>query len=576
MNRKKIIKLFIIPASIVLVFWLFSFDKHFELSKNIEIFTSVYRELNTYYVDEIEPGEIMKKGIDAMLKSLDPYTIFYPESDIEDARVQTTGMYGGIGSTIRKRGDYVVIAEPYEGYPAHQGGLMAGDELLEVNGKSIKGKSTNDVVKLLKGAPGTQVTVKYRRHNEEPKIVTLTRKDIKIENVPYYGILDGDIGYIKLRGFTNNAGKDVRNALIKLKDSVQIKGVILDLRGNPGGLLREAINVANVFIDKGELIASTRGKVEEWNKSYRTLNPAVDTQIPLAVLIDRGSASASEIVSGSIQDLDRGVVIGRRSFGKGLVQTTRPIKYNSQLKVTTSKYYIPSGRCIQALDYSRKNNDGSAKKLPDSLLTEFRTANGRLVYDGAGITPDVLVKNIQFHKISRSLVSNNLIFDYATEFRRKNSEIATPDKFKFTDKDYEDFIAFLSDKEYDYKTDSEAGLEVLKQTLEREKYLNRVKTELETLISRLQSQKRNDLIDFKEEIVYLLTDEIVSRYFYQKGRIILSLHRDAEVKKAIEILKNPTEYKKILSPSYKIPKQDLSDDDDDITEDISSGIDDEE
>jgi carboxyl-terminal processing protease len=538
----------------VAIMALVSFDNYFEISKNLEIYSAIMKELNIYYVDEIKPGDLTKTGVDAMLESLDPYTVYIPESMVEDHRMSTTGQYGGIGAVVRKKGDYVVITEPYENSPAQKAGLQAGDLIVEVAGQSTKGKSTDDVVKFLRGAPNTSVQMKVKREGVANEVVIdLTREEIKIPNVPYYGMVDNEIGYIKLKGFTNNAGGDVNAALTDLKQkNAGMKGVILDLRGNPGGLLREAINVVNVFVDKNQTVVSTKGKVSEWNKTYKTINAATDQNVPLAVLVDRGSASASEIVSGTIQDLDRGVIIGQRSFGKGLVQTTRPLIYNAQLKLTTSKYYIPSGRCIQALDYSHRNADGSVGSIPDSLRSKFKTKSGRFVYDGGGIYPDVSIKPRKYSHILQSLVINNLIFDYATIYKSKLPEIASARDFVLTEADYTDFITFLQDKSYEYKTESEKLLDEFKKIAEKEHYYNDLQLEFDALVTKKKATKSNDLQKFKPEILEFITEEIVSRYYYQKGRIESSFANDAEIKEAVAILKDNNRYKTILSEGYEI------------------------
>jgi carboxyl-terminal processing protease len=530
-----------------------SYDHYFEVSKNLEIFSTLFKELDIYYVDEIKPGELTQTGIDAMLKSLDPYTTFIPESEIEDHRLSTTGQYGGIGAVVRKKGDYIVVTEPYEGFPAQKAGIMAGDIIIEVNGQSTKGKSTDDVVKILRGAPNSTATLVIQREGTQGTLkFEVTREEIKIKNVPYYGMVDDKIGYIKLRGFTNNAGNDVKAALQDLKKNNELEGVILDLRGNPGGLLREAINVVNVFVDRNQLVVSTKGKVEEWNKSYKTLNAAVDANIPLAVLVNRGSASASEIVSGTIQDLDRGVVIGQRTFGKGLVQSTRPLVYNTQLKVTTSKYYIPSGRCIQALDYSNKKADGSAGTIPDSLRSKFKTKNGRIVYDGGGIYPDIPVKPRKYSNVLRSLLSNNHIFDYATTYRVKHASIPDAKTFKVDQAEYDLFLEFLKGKSYEYTTQSEKLLEEFQKTAQKEKYFESIENEYKALVDKKQLSKNKDIIKYKDEIAEFLTEEIVSRYYYQRGRIEASLTTDQEVKEAIAILKDKKRYQSIFDPSFEI------------------------
>ena len=523
-------------------------DNYFEVSKNLDIFATLFRELNIYYVDDTKPGDLMKKGIDSMLESLDPYTNYIPESEIEDYKYMTTGQYGGIGSLIRQKGDYVVIAEPYEGYPAQKADLRAGDVILEVNGTSAKGKKTDDISKLLKGTPNTVVKLIVQRDGEKkPLEKTVVREEIKIKSVSYHGMISDNVGYIKLTGFTENAALEVEQALRDLKKDPGMKSLVLDLRGNPGGLLREAVDIVNIFVEKDQDIVSTKGKVKDWDKVHRATRPPVDTQIPLVVLVDRGSASASEIVSGAIQDLDRGVIIGQRTFGKGLVQQTRPLSYNAQLKVTVAKYYIPSGRCIQALDYSHRNDDGSVAKIADSLTYAFKTRNGRIVYDGGGVAPDVTLEAFKYSNIAGSLSSKNLIFDFATEYRLKHSTITKPMEFKLTEAEYEEFMAFLNGKEYDYSTKSEKTLDDLKASAEKEKYFEDIKTEFEALKKKMIYNKKDDLVKFKPEISELIEEEIASRYYYQKGRLEAGLNEDREVKEAIVLLNDAARYKTILT-----------------------------
>ncbi len=526
-------------------------DDYFEISKNLDIFTTLFREINLYYVDEVKPGDLMKTGIDAMLESLDPYTNFIPEDDIEDARFMTTGQYGGIGALIRTKDDYIVISEPYEDAPAAKAGLMAGDVILEVEGKSTKGKSTSDVVKFLKGTPNTPVKILIQRPGTEMPIEkTITREEIKVKNVPYFGMIDDKIGLIKLTGFTEDAGREVRDALTKLKENPSLEGVVLDLRGNPGGLLREAINIVNVFVDKGIDIVSTKGKVKEWDKTYKSMNNPVDLTLPVAVLVNRSSASAAEIVSGSLQDLDRAVVIGQRSFGKGLVQTSRPLTYNTQIKITTSKYYIPSGRCIQAKDYSHRNEDGSVGMVPDSLIREFKTINGRKVYDGGGVNPDVSLPLQEFAPVTRAIAGENVLFDFATDYRLKNTEIPAAKAFAVNDNIFEAFVKYIGDKEIKYETESEELLSKLKEAAEKEKYFESVQQEYNALKDKMLRDKKADIQKAKTEISELLADEIVSRYYYQRGRIENSFAKDEELKKAVEILKNKTFYDDILAGRY--------------------------
>ena len=406
-------------ASLTLV----SFDDNttFEIAKNLDIYYTLFRELNLYYVDDTKPGDLIKKSIDAMLTSLDPYTVYIPESQMEDFRFMTTGQYGGVGALIRKDGEYVVITEPYEGFPAQKNGINAGDVILEIDGQSIKGKNSSEVSDMLKGQPKTLLKLKLKRPGTtDPIEKNIEREEIKIDAVPYYGVFSDSIGYINLSSFTESAYADVKKALLDLKEKQNVKSIIFDLRGNPGGLLIEAVNITNLFVPKAESIVSTKGKVKDWDKNYTAAMSPVDTEMPIVILVNSGSASASEIVSGAIQDLDRGVIIGQRTFGKGLVQTTRPLSYNAKLKITTAKYYTPSGRCIQALDYTHRNPDGSVGKIPDSLVTEFKTKNGRSVYDGGGVSPDVLLESEQLSNLSGSLYNKNLFFDFATEFAIKH------------------------------------------------------------------------------------------------------------------------------------------------------------
>jgi carboxyl-terminal processing protease len=497
----------------------------------------------------------MKKGIDSMLESLDPYTNYIPESDIEDYRFMTTGQYGGIGALIGQRGDDVIITDPYENFPAQKADVRAGDVILEIDGKSIKGKKYDDISKILKGQPKTIVKLTLKREGEtQPIIKDIERDDIKIKSVPYYGVIQEGIGYIRLTGFTENASNEVKEALTELRTKNNIKSLVLDLRGNPGGLLNEAVNIVNLFVNKGTDVVSTKGKVKEWDKQYKALNTAVDTEIPIAVLVNSGSASASEIVSGAIQDLDRGIIIGQRSFGKGLVQTTRPLSYNSQLKVTTAKYYIPSGRCIQALDYTHRNDDGSVGKIPDSLMSEFKTKSGRTVYDGGGVYPDFVTESRMLSNISQSLVSKYYIFDFATKYRMAHPTVAPAKTFHLTESDYNDFISFLSGKEYDYTTKSEKEMEELRATAEKEKYFESVKTEYDALKKKIMHDKSADLKKFKDEITEMLESEIVSRYYFQNGQVEASFDHDVEIRKAVEALNDKTVFASILNNSMASKK----------------------
>ncbi|KXK47462.1 MAG: hypothetical protein FNNCIFGK_01083 [Bacteroidia bacterium] len=525
-------------------------EDYFEISRNLDIFATLFRELNIYYVDDIKPGELMKKGMDSMLESLDPYTNYIPESEIEDYRFMTTGQYGGIGALIGQRNNEVIITDPYEGFPAQKADLRAGDVIIALDGKSIEGKKYDEISKLLKGQPKTPVKITVKREGEpNPIEKNLVREEIKISSVPYSGIVSDSIGYIRLTGFTENAGMEVKSALTTLEGKTKLKGVILDLRGNPGGLLNEAVNIVNIFVNKGSEVVSTKGKAKEWDKTYHALNNPVDTEIPVAVLVNSSSASASEIVSGSIQDFDRGIIIGQRTFGKGLVQTTRPLSYGAQLKVTTAKYYIPSGRCIQALDYSHRNEDGSVGKIPDSLITQFKTKSGRIVFDGGGVMPDYVTEIRMLSPITQSLITKYLIFDYATYYRINHPTIAPPKEFHLSDAEYNDFVKWLSGKDYDYTTKSEKLLDDFKTASEKEKYFSSAEKEYDMLKKKVAHDKVADLQKFKDEIKEVLENEIVSRYYFQNGQIEVSFNDDVEIKKAIEALNNKAVYDSILTHS---------------------------
>lgn len=523
-------------------------DRYFEISKNIETFNMLFKELNRYYVDDVDPSELMEIGIDAMLRSLDPYTVYLSGAELDNYRMATTGQYGGIGARIGMMDDNVVVTDPYEGFPAYNAGLRAGDIITEVDGKSTKGYDTEEVSQILRGQPGTDVVVKVNRSvSNETMELTITRGDIVIQNVPYFGMVEEGVGYIKLTNFAENAGKEVGDALSALKEEHKLSSVILDLRGNGGGLLHEAVNVTNVFVDKGVEVVSTKGKETDNDKSYKTLNKAVDSEIPLVVLTDGGSASASEIVSGAIQDLDRGVVIGKRTYGKGLVQITRPLPYKSKLKVTTSKYYIPSGRCIQAIDYVNRHLDERAKELPDSLRRAFKTQTGREVLDGAGIDPDVTTEIETISNVSRSLINHNLIFNYATIYWNQHKELTNGSKFQLTEEEFDDFVDYISDKDYDYTTASEQKIKELLEAAKEESYYDAVKSTIYDLQAQVVADKKNDIKKNIEEIEMILGLEIISRYQFQKGRIEASLIGDPDINEALTVFKDQSIYNKILA-----------------------------
>jgi len=520
-------------------------SRDFKISKNLDIFFSLFRELNTFYVDDIDADKIVKAGIDNMLENLDPYTVYYPESDTDELDLMTTGKYGGIGSLIRAGEEYCVISSVYNGFPADLAGIKAGDILKKIGGTDLKGVSSDEVSERLKGDPGTDVVITVVSNGVE-KDVTIKRERVAIPPVPYYGMIDDKTGYICFTSFTQNCVDDVRNALLALK-AQNPSQIILDIRGNGGGLLSEAVEIVNLFVGPGNDVVTTKGKVKQFDEVFKTTKPAVDEQIQLAVLINRGSASASEIVAGAIQDLDRGVVIGERSYGKGLVQISRPLSYNAQLKVTTAKYYTPSGRCVQAIDFSHRNEDGSVGYIPDSLINEFRTRNGRIVKDGGGIMPDVEEKTEILSQLATELYVRNLIFDYATKYYWSHPEIKEIGDLKFTDEDWTGFYNYLVERNFEYKTMTERTLTELVSTAKREKYYDMNEALFKELEQDLSHSLSTDLNLFKEEITGLLEDEIISRYFYDAGMIQWSLKMDKQVQRAIEVLNNKSQYASILT-----------------------------
>lgn len=519
----------------------------FEISKNLEILTSLYKELNTNYVDGANPSELMKTGIDAMLDKLDPYTVFIPESEIEDYRFMTTGEYGGIGSLIHKQGDYIIISEPYENAPAQKAGLKAGDKILKINDKTASGKSVEDVSSILKGQPGTSFKLLVEREGEpKPLTIDIVREKISVDPVPYYGMLEGGIGYIKLNSFTQTASSEVKKALLDLKAKNTMGGIVLDLRDNGGGLLTEAVNIVNLFVKKNELVVSTKGKQKDKNRSYLTNMEPVDITIPLVVLVNGNSASASEIVAGALQDLDRAVIVGRRTYGKGLVQNVFPLSYNTQVKITVAKYYIPSGRCIQEIDYAHKNASGSNDIIPDSLITAYKTLHGRIVYDGKGISPDVATDTSKLSTVSYNLITKYILFDYATNYAAKHPTIGSASAFRLSEADYTDFIAFTEKKGFEFKTVAEKELETVKKAAIYENCWDAMKPQYDSMLEAIAQHKKKDLIENKPEISLILKEEIVSRYYYQKGRIISTLSDDNELKSALKVLGDTPTYTSIL------------------------------
>jgi carboxyl-terminal processing protease len=523
-------------------------NKDLEIVKQLDIYCTLYRELNMFYVDETSPEKLITTSINSMLNSLDPYTTYIPEKEMDDFNFQTTGEYGGIGSLIRKQDNNIIIADPYENFPAAKAGLRPGDILLEVDGKKTVDLEISDVSTMLKGDPGTELKVKIERpYSEELKTITLTREKIVINNVSYAGMLNENTGYIRLSNFTTNASAEVRSALLKLKGNPDFGQLILDLRSNPGGLMIEAVRTCNLFIDKGELIVSTRGKVKKWDSDYKTTGQAVDTETPIVVLVNRASASAAEIVAGAMQDLDRAVVIGQRTFGKGLVQTTRPLKYNAQLKVTTAKYYIPSGRCIQAMDYSNRNEDGSVGSIPDSLVSTYETRNGRVVFDGGGIQPDIEVIPENLSEITLRLYTESIYFDYANLYRNLKDSIVSAAAFTLSDHEYENFKDFVTKEDFEYETASMKLFNRLVETAKKEKYYDLSEEEFRKLKLKLSHDNMKDLEIFREEIQQILEEEIVARYYFHTGRIEQQIDNDIQLQEALSVISNPDKVRLILS-----------------------------
>jgi carboxyl-terminal processing protease len=538
---------FLAKTTLVLLFPFVSSGQSngFEVLKSLELMDQIYQHLEMYYVDEPQAGKISKAGIDAMLKELDPYTVYYHESNIEDYRLMTTGQYGGIGALIRKIDEFTVIAEPYEGNPAHKAGLRAGDKIITIDGKIMKGLASDEVSSSLKGPKGTTIKVEIERPNVGKKTISVTRDEIKLPDVPYSGMINSSVGYIKLNSFTQTASADVKSAFAKLKDD-GMKELVLDLRGNGGGLLIESVKIVNMFVKKGETVVTTKGRVSEENRVYKTLENPIDLTIPLVVLIDEGSASASEIVAGSLQDLDRAVIIGETSFGKGLVQRTYDLKYGSKVKLTIAKYYTPSGRCVQRLEYYDKKEGERPSEVPDSLIKVFKTVNGRDVIDGRGIEPDVQVDQKEISRLTATIYAKNLLFNYATEYASKNESIPEAGSFGLSDEEFAVFSKYVMEQEFNYTTASEEMLKKMKATAEAEGFFEESKAEYEALLDKVHPSKERDLEKFRPEIQQLLENEIVSRYYFQKGRAKDAFRNDPVLQRGIQILQNSGEYNTIL------------------------------
>jgi len=523
-------------------------DRYFEIAKNLDTFASLFRQLNNHYVEEVNPSLLMEEGIGAMLASLDPYTEFVPESEIEDFKMNyVSKQYAGIGASIfNNKAGKVIVSEPYEGFSAQKADIRAGDEILAINGVAVASKNSSNATEMLKGQKGTALTILIKRPGEsKPLEKTLLRETIMFKNVPYFGMINDSTGYIKLDKFLENAAQEVRVALLDLKSKPHLKGLVLDLRGNGGGIVQESVNIVNLFVEKGQPIVTQKGRFKDREVVYKAVFVPIDAKIPLVVLVDKGAASASEIVAGAIQDLDRGTIIGQRTFGKGLVQQTLNLPYNSLLKVTVAKYYTPSGRCIQAMDYAHRKADGSVNKISDSLMTEFKTRHGRSVYDGSGIYPDIATLEKHYNNITYSLVSKMLIFDYATQYRSTHPILANR-HYKMSEPEYADFVKFLADRDYGYITKSERNLQELKSIAIKEKYFDSIKEEYAALESQLQLNKKDDLIRYGAEIKEMLEAEIVSRYYFQTGKLEASFETDADVKEAVRVLNDKQLYGLIL------------------------------
>lgn len=517
----------------------------FEVIKSLELMDQIYENLDLYFVDDVQPGKLSKVAIDAMLKELDPYTVYYAEANIEDYRLMTTGQYGGIGSLIKKADEYVYISEPYEGNPAQKSGLRAGDKILEIDGKTMFNKPSDQVSDALKGPKGTVVKILVERFNEGNKLIEITRDEIKIPDVPYYGIIKEKVGYISLNSFTQTASEEVKKGIIAMQKE-GMEQLILDLRGNGGGLLIEAVKIVNFFVPKDKVVVFTKGRVKEENHVYKTMEEPIALGLPLIVLIDEGSASASEIVAGSLQDLDRAVIIGEQSYGKGLVQRTYDLKYGSKVKITIAKYYTPSGRCVQRLEYYDKESGAKPKEISDSLLRKFKTQNGRDVIDGRGIDPDLAIEKEDLSQFSALLFSKNILFNYATQFRSNNKEIAAADKFQLSDDEYALFKTYVLNAKLNYSTAAQNALKKLKLEAEKDGTFDDLKSEYENILVKISPDPAKDLDKYRTEITEMLENEIVSRFYFQKGRTINSFEHDPAVIKAIQTARDNNSYNAIL------------------------------
>lgn len=547
----KVKKRYIFSLIIIVAVTGFSFtppaERYFEIARNLDIFASLFKEVNALYVDEVNPNKLMRTGIDAMLNSLDPYTNYIPEDEVEDFRTINTGQYGGIGAVTRQINNRTVVTMIYDGYPAARNGLKVGDEIIKMDDIVLSKLTLEEANHLMRGQIGTTVKLTVKRPGvANPVTLDFKRERVKVSNVPYFGMVSDNVGFVQLSDFTPDAGKEVKNAVIALKEK-GAKSIILDLRGNPGGLLLEAVNICNIFLPKGNLVVSTKGKVEDSNFIYQTTATPVDTEIPVAVLINRGSASASEIVAGTLQDYDRAVIIGEKSYGKGLVQLPRMLSYNSQVKITTAKYYTASGRCIQVLDYSHRRADGSVGAVPDSLKKPFKTTHNRTVYDGGGIDPDITTNSAEASAITQALYSEGFLFDYATDYYVKHPTIVAAKDFAMTDAEYNDFVSWMNTKKYTYQSPLEAQLALLTEEAKRERSIDELKPQIDKLKSMVGDRRKNDLVNFKDQIRGLLEEDIVAHYYLERGATEVSFKSDQDIRKSIGILNDAPGYKKMLN-----------------------------
>ena len=544
---KKLLALAVVVSGLVLFSFTPPADRYFEIAKNLDIFATLFREINTLYVDDVNPNTLMRTGIDAMLGSLDPFTNYIPENEVEDFLTINTGQYGGIGAVTREINGKTVVTMMYEGYPAFKGGLRIGDEVVKMDEVELAKLTTEQANQLMHGQVGTPVSLTVKRFSvKDPIKLNFKRDKIKISNIPYFGMMDGGMGYICLTSFTPDAGKEVRGAVVALK-ALGAKGIILDLRENPGGLLDEAVNICNIFLPKDKLVVTMKGKIPQYNRTFVTLNAPTDLEIPVAVVINRNSASASEIVAGTLQDYDRAVILGEKSYGKGLVQLTQEVGYHSKVKITTAKYYTPTGRCIQVLDYSHRRADGSVGSVPDSLKKAFKTSHERTVYDGGGIDPDIRVDDEVLPPIAYALLNQGLIFDYATLYAARRATIGEAKNFTLSNADYQEFVAWTKTKEYTYQSPLEQQVKQLEATSKAERLFEELQPQIEMLQAKLKDYRKNDIITYKDMLRTLLEEEIVGRYFLERGQVEASFKDDPEIRKSVEVLSNTAQLKKLLN-----------------------------